>query len=324
MAYTLSSDLIVPEIFSKYVQERTAATSAFLNSGVVARDPRFDALANGGGANVKMPFFQDLSGNSEATPSDGTTALTPAKITAAQDLALIQTRSKAWATNDIAASLSGADPMGAITSLVGDYWAREFNRLLIKSLDGVFAAASMSAKIFDYSNANVTTGGAKELDGTVFIDAMNLMGDASDRIVAVAMHSYVRNQLWKKQLIETKMDSEGREVDFYMGRRVIMDDSLPKAAVTGGFKYTTYLFGAGAVAMGEGTPENPVEMDREVLKRNSALVNDKKFILHPRGVAFTGAVAGTTATDAELGTGTNWVLRYEAKNVRIVAVTTNG
>lgn len=324
MPYTLSSDLIVPSIFTKYVQERTAATSAFFNSGVVARDPKFDALANGGGVNVQMPFFQDLTGNSEITPGDGTTALTPAKITAQKDIALIQHRSKAWATNDIAGALAGADPMGAITGLVGEYWAREFNRLLILSLTGVFAAASMSGKIFDYSNANVTTGGAKELDGTVFVDAMNLMGDASDRIVAVAMHSYVRNQLWKKDLIDTVRDSEGKEVDYYMGRRVIMDDNLPVTAVTGGNKYTTYLFGAGAVAYGEGSPANAVEMDREVLKRNSALVNDKEFILHPRGVAFTGTPAGVSASDAELSTGGNYTLRYEAKNVRIVAVTTNG
>lgn len=324
MAYTLSSDLIVPSIFTKYVQERTATVSAFFSSGVVARDSKFDALASAGGINVQMPFFQDLSGNSEITPSDGTTALTPAKITAAKDIALIQHRSKAWATNDIAGALAGADPMGAITALVGEYWAREFNRLLIASLTGVFLASSMSGKIFDYSNSNVTTGGAKELDGTVFIDAINLMGDASDKIVAVAMHSYVRNQLWKKDLIDTVKDSEGKEVDFYMGRRVIVDDSLPKATVTGGYKYTTYLFGAGAVAYGEGSPANAVEMDREVLKRNSALVNDKEFILHPRGVGFTGTPAGISASDAELADGANYTLKYEAKNVRIVAVTTNG
>jgi hypothetical protein len=324
MAHTITSDLIVPEIFTKYVQERTATTSAFFSSGVVSRDAKFDALANGGGKTVNMPFFQDLSGDSEITPGDGTTALTVNRITADKDIAAVHLRSKAWGANDVASALTGADPMGAIVNLVGDYWAREFNRLLIKTLTGAFLAASMSGKTFSYFNADVTTNGAKELDGTVFIDAIDLMGDASDKIVAVGMHSYVRNQLWKKDLIDTVKDSEGKEIDYYMGRRVIIDDSLPKAAVTGGYKYTTYLFGAGAVAYGEGNPENPVEMDREILKRNSALVNDKQFLLHPRGVAWAGTAAGDAPSDSELIVGTNWLRKYEAKNVRIVQVITNG
>jgi hypothetical protein len=324
MSHTLVSDLIVPEVFTRYVQERTAQTSAFMKSGVVVRDPQFDTLANGGGKVVNMPFFQDLSGNSQATPGDGTTSLTVNKITAAKDQAAVHYRSNAWGANDLAAALTSSDPMGAIVNLVGDYWGREFQRLLIESLKGVFAAASMSGKLLNYFNADVTADGAKKLDGSVFIDAMDLMGDASDRITAVALHSYVRNQLWKANLIQTIRDSENNAFDTFMGRRVIIDDSLPKVAVTGGHKYTSFLFGQGAIGMGEGTPQNPVEMDREILKRNSALVNDKQFILHPRGCAWTGTAAGDTPSDAELATGTNWTRKYEVKNIRIVAVVTNG
>lgn len=325
MAVTAVGDIIVPELFTKYSLERTATQWELVKSGIVVRSPEWDEKANAAAKSVQMPFFKDISGSSQATPGDGTTALTVNNITSDKDVAAVHYRSNAWGDNDLAAALAKADPLGAITELVGDYWAREYQRLLLLALKGVFAAASMAAKIYDYHNADVTSNGAKEADGEVFIDALDLMGDASKRVTAVAMHSKVRNGLWKKDLIDTVKDSQsGSEFDMFMGRRVIVDDSMPKVAVTGGFKYTTYLFGEGAFAWGEGTPRNPVETDREVLKRNSVLVNDKIHILHARGVKWALSHAGNTPTDEEIETGTSWVRVFEPKNVRIVALLTNG
>lgn len=325
MPVTAVSDIIVPELFTKYSQERTATAWELVKSGIVVRTPEFDQRAKDGAKSVQMPFFQDIAGNSQATPGDGSTALTVNNITSDKDYCALHYRSQAWGDNDLASALAKADPLGAITELVGDYWAREYQRLLLLSLEGVFAAATMSSKILSYFNADVTANGAKELDDEVTIDALDLMGDASVNVTAVAMHSKVRNGLWKKDLIDTVRSSEaGGEIDMFLGRRVIVDDSLPKIAVTGGFKYTTYFFGAGAFAYGEGTPRNPVETDREILKRNSLLVNDKIAILHPRGVKWALAHAGTTPTDNEIKAGTSWARVFEAKNVRLVAAITNG
>jgi hypothetical protein len=325
MSVTAVADIIVPELFTRYSQERTAQVWDFIQSGIVVRDEETDQKAKDGAKSVQMPFFKDISGNSQYTPGDGTTALTVNNITSDKDACAIHYRSQAWGDNDLAAALAKADPLGAITALVGDYWAREYQRLLLLALKGVFGAASMAAKILNYFNADVTTNGAKEADGEVFIDALDLMGDASKRVTAIAMHSKVRNGLWKKDLIDVVKDSaSGAEFDLFMGRRVIVDDSMPKVAVTGGFKYTSYLFGQGAFAYGEGTPRNPVETSREALKRNSLLVNDKIVILHPRGVKWALAHAGNTPTDTEIETDTSWVRVFEPKNVRLVALVTNG
>lgn len=327
MSVTAVADIIVPELFTKYSQERTAAVWELIKSGIVVRDPEWDAKAKEGAKSVNMPFFQDISGRAQKTPGDGTTSLTVNRITSSKDVCAVHYLSNAWGDNDLAAALAKADPLGAISQLVGDYWAREYQAMLLDSLAGVFDAASMAAKILSYYNADVTTNGAKELDGEVFVDALNLMGDASKRVTAVAMHSYVRNQLWKKDLIDTVKDSaSGGEFEVFMGRRVIVDDTMPasNSGITGGYKYTTYLFGEGAFAYGEGTPRNPVETDREILKRNSLLVNDKITILHPRGVKWALSHAGETPTNEEIATGTSWVRVFEAKNVRLVAIQTNG
>lgn len=323
---TAVADVIVPSLFAKYSQERTATQWALIQAGIVVRSPEFDAKASAGGKVQTMPFFQDLSGNSEATPGDGTTSLGVAKITSASDAAAIHYRSKAWGTNDLAGAMSSSDPLGAISSLVGDYWSREYQRLLLASLKGVFLAASMSGKILEYFNADVSANGAKDLDDAVFIDGLGLMGDASQKVTAAAVHSAVRNGLWKKGLIEIQQGATPEEdKQYFLGRRLVVDDSLPKVAVTGGFKYTSYLFGQGAFGYGEGTPQNPVEIQREALKRNSLLVNDKQIVLHPRGVKWTSANhAGNTPSDAELETGTSWASAFELKNIRLGAVVTNG
>ena len=120
MAKTEIADVIVPSVFQKYLIERTAARSALIQSGIIERSPGFDLLAGGGGATVNMPFWQDLTGARQAFSS----TLTPVKITASADIALIQNDSNAWGTNDLAGLLAGDDPMNAILDLLADYWNR--------------------------------------------------------------------------------------------------------------------------------------------------------------------------------------------------------
>jgi hypothetical protein len=64
MAATNFGDMVEPELFNKYVTERTAVVSRFRQSGIVANmtDVLGDRL---GGTTVTMPFFQDLTGDDE-------------------------------------------------------------------------------------------------------------------------------------------------------------------------------------------------------------------------------------------------------------------
>ena len=69
-----------------------------------------------------------------------------------------------------------------------------------------------------------------------------------------------------------------------------VDDGCP---VTSGGVYTTYLFGNGAVAYGNGSPtgfvSTEVDRDKQTGGGIDYLINRKAFILHPRGIAYTGA-----------------------------------
>ena len=78
MAITKIADVIVPELFNRYVINRTMELSAFFQSGIVVNSPEFDALASEAARTHNMPFFEDLQGESEPTLED--VKMTPAKI----------------------------------------------------------------------------------------------------------------------------------------------------------------------------------------------------------------------------------------------------
>ncbi|CAH0438202.1 coat protein [Clostridium neonatale] len=309
MAKTKISDVIVPEVFNPYVVQRTMELSALYNSGIISNNPELDRLASSGGTTINMPYWEDLNGDDEVLSDDG--ALTPAKITAGQDIAVLLMRGKAWSANDLAKALSGDDPMAAIGDLVAEYWARRMQATAIKLLDGAFAASNMTNKVLDISSLEDDKA---KINGENFLDALQLMGDAKDKLTGVIMHSATETQLRKNNLIQTELDSNNKPISLFMEKRVIIDDSCPTSAG----EYTTYLFGEGAIGLGNGGAPVPTETDRDSLAGDDILINRKHYILHPRGVKWIGSAAGSSPTNAELATGTNWSRVYEDKAIRMV------
>jgi len=313
MAVTKIANVVEPEVFNPYVIERTMELAAIFQAGIAVRTPEFDRLASGGGRTVNMPFWGDLSGADEVLTD--ASPLSPGNIAADKDVAVILRRGRAWGANDLAANLAGDDPMRAIGDLVAGYWARRYQGTLISMLKGIFADSTMASLVHDISAG---TGGAENIGASSFIDATQKLGDAKGQLTAVAMHSAVNAYLAKQNLIDYVHDSEGSPVvPTYMGKRVIIDDALTASNGV----YTTYLFGAGAVAYGEGSPVGfvPTEVDRDSLAGEDYLINRHTFILHPRGVEFLSAsVAGSSPTNAELENDANWARVYEVKNIPVV------
>jgi hypothetical protein len=329
MATTQIADVIVPDVFNPYVVERTAQLSAIRRSGLAVRDPRFDALAQGGGKLINMPFWQDLSGADEVL-SDSS-ALTPAKITSGQDVAALLMRGKAWSVNDLAHALAGDDPMRAVGDLVAEYWARREQDVLISILTGVFAdnvANDSSDLVNDIASEDRdgTGGASNDISASAVIDTAQLLGDAKGMLTALVVHSAVHAKLQKDNLI-TFEPTNVQDIGWgtYLGKTLIVDDRCPTAAgSTSGTKYTSYLFGQGAIAVGEGSAPVPSETDRDSLAGDDILINRRHFIFHPRGIAFqNSSVSGASPTNAELENAANWDRVWTQKNIRIASLVSN-
>lgn len=315
MAVTKIADVIVPEIFTPYVIEKTAEKSRILTSGIAVANPRLNELVSGGGTTIQMPYWKDLSGADEVLSDQS--PLTPGKIGADKDIAALLLRGKAWGANELAGALAGDDPMAAIADRVADYWARQEQKMLVSVLTGAFAASSMSNHVLDKSAAS---GG---IDGPMVLDAKQLLGDSADQLQAIMMHSAVFTELQKQNLIEYTTTSDGNiKFPTYLGYQIITDDGMPVDTSGASPIYTTYLFARGSIGRGEGTPVSltPTETDRDSLAGEDFLINRRALVLHPMGVKWKGTPVGSTPTNAELATGSNWERVYEDKNIGLIAI----
>lgn len=315
MPVTKIADVIVPEIFTPYVIEKTAEKSRILTSGIAIANPKLNELVTAGGTTMQMPYWKDLTGADEVLSDQ--TPLTPGKIGADKDVACLLLRGRAWGANELAGALAGDDPMAAIADRVADYWARREQATLVSVLTGAFAAASMANHTLDKSAA------AGGIDGPMVLDAKQLLGDSADQLQAIMMHSAVFTELQKQNLIQYTTTSDGKiAFPTYLGYQIITDDGMPVDTTGQTPIYTTYLFAKGAIGRGEGTPVSltPTETDRDSLAGEDFLINRRAFVLHPMGVKWKGTPAGVTPTNAELATGTNWERVYEDKNIGLVAI----
>lgn len=316
---TTLADIIVPSAFDPYVIQRTMEVSNLFKSGIVVNDAKFNALASEASPTHNMPFYEDLSGDPEDIIEGN--PLTAKKINSSMDVSTTIRRANMWSSTDLSGAMSGSDPAQAIANLVAEYWARQMQKELVNLLGGVFSCATMKDHVLDITAAAKTD--AQKICASSFIDACQLLGDAQDLLTGVAMHSATKTYLKKLNLIESERDSTDVEFESYQGRRVIVDDGCPYDADTKIF--TTFLFGQGAIAYGEGVPVRfiPTETDRDKKMGSGVdyLINRKCFILHPRGVRWTDAVRANqeTTSRAELANGLNWKRVYESKAIRIVA-----
>ena len=305
MAGTKLSDVIIPSVFAGYVVEKVMEKSALVQSGIAATDAQIQALANGGGSHVNLPYFNDLTGDAEVI--NDTDSLTVNKVTADQDIAVKMVRGKAWGGHDLVTVMAGADPLAAVANRVADFWVRQEQKTLIANLAGVFGGA-MASHVLDVS---ATDG----LSGAAMLDAKQILGDAGDSIAAVAMHSAKYTELQKQNLIATVRDSEGNvQFNTYLGYRILVDDALPFANA----KYTTYMFGQGAVAYANVNVPNQIEFDRNSLGNQDIMITRKGWVTHVRGIKWNSSAANPTNTD--LATAANWTRVYDPKAIRVVAI----
>ena len=316
MAMTKIADLILNPMFTEYFQRDMIERSNLLRSGIAGTDEviaRRCAAAGVSGKTVDMPFFNSLDGASDDEVLAEDTALTPDKIDAGKDIAVICRRGKAFASTDLAKDLSGEDPMAAISNHLAGYWNKMRQKRLMKVLDGVFGrnvANDSSSLVLDLS--------ANTMGKSDIMLGAQLLGDRKSELTGIIMNSAVETFLAG---LDTNASlyraSDGAAVlPKYNGRDVIIDDNCPYNAGTG--VTTIYLFGRGAIALNPVPEAVPFETDREKLKGNDILISRIADICHLRGYKWTGTPAGVTPTNAELGTASNWSRVYEPKEIRCV------
>jgi hypothetical protein len=335
MAQTQLSDIIEPGLFSQYVVQKTTELSAFFRAGIITQTDLINQLTQAASNSFTIPYWNPLASTEPNVGSDNPASTsTPLNIDAGSQVGIKQRRNQSWSTMDLVAVVAGSDPMGQIVNGVAGYWARALNQNLIACVNGVIAdneANDSGDMVVDVTDdAAGAPGAATLIQASVVIDGWATLGDHMGEIAGIAMHSVPYTTLQKADLI-TFQPTSGQDVGFgtYLGKTVIVDDSLPAAAQTNQTWYTSVLFGNGAFGYGEGTPTTPTEVDRTPASGDGegqeTLFSRRHFCIHPGGFAWQGAsMAGTTPTNAELATATNWDRVFDQKNIPLAFLKTNG
>jgi hypothetical protein len=336
---TAIANIYEPEIWAKYFLEMTTEKSLLVQSGIAGSTPEIDAAASQGGRICTMPFWDDLSHDTAATDrskvaTDDDTSITPHGLTTGEDIAVKHFRTQSFSVSPIVRYVAGDDPAQVVISRFAKWWQKEEQRLLLKTLTGVYADSAIATALSnDVAGETTTTDPAKLIGSSQIEDTRFLLGDAYDKFTAIIMHSVCFKRLRALDLIDdVVLSTQDPKVPTYMGLRVLVDDGMTNVAGgTSGRKYHTFLFGAGAfartdIALASGDPA--LEIYRQPLKGTGAgqldVITRRYFLLHPRGVSYYDAdMAGVSPSDAELAAD-NWTLAFMAKNIRFARLITNG
>lgn len=337
MATTRLTDLAIdPQIVTENTILQSLAPNAFIQSGVLARDPRLDEFLAGplGGKTFAPRFLGPLAqDDANISSDDPTTKSAPKKITGGKNVAVRQSLNQSWSSMDLVSSLSGVDPIGAITSMTGAYWNGELTKRVLASLRGIVAMDTADDKVLSLDISG-ETGKDALFNADAFIDAVGTLGDRASTLSAIAMHSVVYNTMLKQDLIEFIRNSEGRlEIPTYMGKRVVVDDAMTGIKTTVGegqsattiIKYYSFLFGAGAIALGVAGGRVPFEVDRDPAAGlgggEETVYSRLEWVIHPQGFSFA---KDSTPTIAQLETAANWTMDFERKRIPLAALVTAG
>lgn len=343
---TQISDVVVPSVFTTYVQQLTEEKSRLVQSGAVSRDGVLDGMLAGGGLTFNVPSFKDLDNDADNVSTDGVSDViaasysggtpnprldaTPLKTGTSQEVAVRLSRNNHWSSADLTEALAGVDPMASIASRVATYWARRLQAVFIATWNGVIKD-NVANDAGDYQN-DISGGGyvagVTDFSAEALIDAALTAGDSMDLFSLVCVHSVVYARMKKNNLIDFIPDSRGEvQIATFLGMTVVVDDGLPNAAGV----YDTWIFGSGATRMGVSSPKVPTETYREPLAGNGGgqevLSSRVEWSLHPVGHAYVGSAPnggpgnGTGANQLNAAASWNRVFP-ERKQIRFARLVT--
>lgn len=327
-----------PDVFTDYIQEADPVHTSIINSGVLRVSPEISAVLTDKNNVFTVPNYAPLSG--EAKNYDGETDNTPVEVSAKKQTGMAFRRMAAWKDQDFTRELTGADPLGDVARKVAYYQQKNNQKDLLSIIDGVLSVDAMSSHVKDItaskgSSSTATPTAENRLSADTFLDAaQEALGDNFDDLTMVAMHSRVYTNLLKLQLVNniaTTPDAYSRGVQFglLLNKYLVMvDDSLTTGTKDGAATYTTYLLGEGSIATARNVRidrPNYVNYDPESKGGVNKLYTKWGMAMHPLGMSLdVSKIAKNSPTRAELGTKANWTKVWDAKNIKLAKIISNG
>lgn len=310
-----------------------------LNSGAVVYDAEITRMISNGSNFFTIPFYGELGGTEEVY--NGVNDITTTELTGGAMSGVVYGRQKGWTAKSFIKDFnSGADPMAQIVSGVALYWQKKRQERMIKLLDAIFAItgdADWTLHTSTLATTTATVADTNKIGATSINDAcVKANGDHADQYSLAIMHSVPANRLATLQLLEFAKYTDANGITTSLpigtinGKTVIVNDNVPvddSASATGSKEYTTYVLGAGAIALAEAPVDVPSEMERSASKYGGQdfIYTRVRECMHPYGFSFKGnTTADVGIPDATLCASASWERKMPAKSIYMAKLVTNG
>ena len=345
MAITTIGDIVTgnePVILS-YMTEDPVEKTAFFESGILTPTPYAAAIANGPSNKAVLPYWKAIDTSIEPNYSNDVyqDIATPRNVQTGEMDVRVAYLNEGFGQADLTVELTSQNPLQSVASRLDNFWQRQAQRRLIATSLGLYNDNRAASDAYHTQDDMVIDVSATlGFDAGAFIDATQTMGDAlmgsaGEVLGAIAMHSFVYGQARKANLIDFIRDSENNTMfATYQGYRVVVDDAMTVVGTGSDRKFISIIFGNGAIGYGEGSPNVPLEYEREASRGNGGgvevLWTRKTWLLHPLGYSFTSAVITGNGSETvprsaswqDLAQATNWNRVVERKHVPIAFLVT--
>lgn len=274
MAYTAISDIIDPQVLADQIAAKFPEMLVLGNSNLVEVDTTFPLGSPG--TKFTIPFWKRIG--SFGSLVEGT-PLTPGKIQASSEKAVVQRAGLALEVLDTASLVSKADPMSEISTQVARRAAEYIDAALVTE-------ANKTPNTFD--GTSLGPSGAGTLDQNTIVKAVTeKMGDQYFKMLSggrIIMHSKVYGDLLQLGAIQNQYQFEGDVmksgvVPTLMGLPIMVSDRVTTAVVSSVTQYKTYVVSPGALALFYQRMVN-VEFDRDILLKADIISADVHFAPH--------------------------------------------
>lgn len=307
-----------PEVFGKYVERiPNLVRNELIKSRALVRNDALKALfaPQTGAFKGRLPYFGKIGKSTKNY--DGKTDITSNRSETYSQEYIVIGRADAWTEEDFSTDITGGvDFMDNVAQQVGTYWDEVDTHTILTILKGVFSMSNNSGFVENHTyDLTDKEGDAGKFGITTLNSAIQkALGDNKSKFALAIMHSVVSTNLENLNLITNLKytDKNGIQRDLALGtlngRLVLVDDNSPVEEAEGYTKYTTYVFGEGALEYSDVGAKVPYSMSRDEKTNGgeTTLYSRQRKVFAPKGVSFIGTPATNSPTDEELANGANW------------------
>lgn len=345
MAITTIGDIVTgnePVIMS-YMTEDPVEKTAFFQSGILTPTPYAAEIARGSSNKAVLPYWKSIDTSIEPNYSNDVyqDIATPRNVQTGEMDVRVAYLNEGFGQADLTVELTSQNPLQSVANRLDNFWMRQAQRRLLATTLGLYNDNVAATDAYHTQNDMVIDVSATSgFDAGAFIDATQTMGDALDGpggevLGVIAMHSFVYSQARKQQLIDFVRDADNNTMfATYQGYRVVRDDEMTVVGTGNDRKFISIIFGNGAIGYGEGSPNMPLEYEREASRANGGgvevLWSRKTWLLHPLGYSFTSSVITGNGSETvprsaswqDLANATNWNRVMDRKHIPIAFLVT--